>query len=99
MKEEEKTDEEIDKIVKATYKKAERLIEKIIVEPELVHNEICDKCHHQKSSLIKMNAYVELKANVGNVIDLWWNSVCLDCLSKVAETKIDIEDKEIAGYL
>lgn len=100
MKEEEddKSDEEIEKIVKATYRKANRLIEKIIVEPELVHNEICDKCHRQQSSLIKMSAYVELKAKEGSVLDQWWNYVCLDCLSKIADTKIEVSEN-IEGYV
>lgn len=97
--EEEKTEEEIEKIVKATYRKANKLIEKIVVEPELVHNETCDKCHHQKPNLIKMSAFVELKAKDGTVLDQWWNYICLECLSKIAESKIEIEEKELAGYM
>ena len=96
--EEEKSEEEIEKIFKATYRKANRLIEKIVVEPELVHNETCDKCHRQQPSLIKMSAYVELKAKDGSVLDQWWNIICLDCLSKIAETKIEINEN-IAGYI
>lgn len=90
--------EQDDENIKKTMRIAKRLVDGIQVVPHLIKNEMCDRCHKQKDKLIKMDALVGYKSKNGVVIDCWWNQFCLECLSKVAETKIEIEDKEIAGY-
>ena len=97
MKEKFEQDEET---IKKTMRKAHRLIDGIHVVPRLIENEVCDRCHKQKDKLIKMDALIGYKTNKDSiVIDCWWNQFCLECLSKVAQETINIEDVEIAGYM
>ncbi len=91
----EQDDKEMDK----TFRKAKRLIDGVHFNTELICNEECDSCHHTKSKLIKFTALIGLKSKNGILIDGWWHSYCLECLSKIAETKIEVEEKEIAGYM
>ena len=100
MKEEEEKFEEDEETIKKTMRKAHRLIDGIHVVPHLIKNEVCDRCHKQKEKLIKMDALIGYKTNKDSiVIDIWWNQFCLECLSNLAETKINTEEKEIAGYM
>ena len=91
----ESDEEEIDK----TFKRAERLIEDVHFNTELVNNEECDRCHHVKPKLVKFTALIGLKSKNGVVIDGWWHSYCLECLSSILEENIKIEEVEIAGYM
>ena len=85
--------EENKAIIEKTLKKAERLIEGVKVIPELVCNEECDECHHQKPKLIKMVALIGLKAKNGVVVDAWSYQYCLECLSKLAEAPVKVADE------
>ena len=81
-----------EEIIEKTLKKAKRLIEGVKIIPELVCNEECDTCHHQKPKLIKMVALIGLKAKNGVVVDAWSYQYCLECLSKLAEAPVKVAD-------
>lgn len=91
----EQDEEEVDR----TYRKAEILIEDVHFNTELVQNEYCDRCHHVKPKLIKFTALLGLKSKNGIVVDSWWHSYCLDCLSNIAQETIKIEEKFVEGYM
>lgn len=99
MTEEEEKFEEDEEEMDKTMRKVHRLVDGVHVVPHLIRNEMCDRCHKQKDKLIKMDALVGYKSKNGVVVDCWWNQFCLECLSKVAETTIKIEDKIIEGYM
>lgn len=91
----EQDEEEVDK----TFRRAKRLIDGVHFNTELVNNEECDRCHHVKPKLIKFTALIGLKSKNGIVVDGWWHSYCIECLSKLAEETIKVEEVEIAGYM
>ena len=84
--------EEDEVLIQKTLKKAARLIDGVRVMPELVRNEECDECHHQKPKLIKMVALIGLKAKGKIVVDVWSYQYCLECLSKLAEAPVKVAD-------
>lgn len=87
-----------DENIRKTMRKAKRMIEDVHFNLELVRNDECDKCHHVKPKIIKVVAMIGFKSKNGLVIDSWWQQYCLDCMSNVAEEKIEIEDKFVEGY-
>ena len=91
--------EQDDENIKKTMRKAKRMIEDVHFNLELIRNDECDKCHHVKPKIIKVVAMIGFKSKNGLVIDSWWQQYCLDCMSKIAEEKIVIEDKIIEGYM
>ena len=102
MEEEEEMErifEQDEEEVYRTFRRAERFIDGVHFTTELVHNEECDSCHHIKPKLIKFNALIGLKSKGGIVVDGWWHSYCIDCLSSILEETIKIEEVEIAGYM
>lgn len=86
-------------IIEKTLKKAKRLIDDVCIVPELVYDEECDKCHHQRPKLIKMSALIGLKAKDGIVLDVWWQQYCLECLSKLTGSPIKIADAHNSMYV
>lgn len=102
MNEEEEMEEEFEQDkeeMDKTFRRAERLIEGVHFNVELVRNGECDKCHHVKPKIIKFTALIGLKSKNGILVDGWWHSYCLECLSEVAETTIKVKDKIIEGYI
>lgn len=91
--------EEDEVIIEKTLKKAKRLIEGVKVIPELVRNEECDECHHQKPKLIKMVALIGLKTKNKVVLDVWSYQYCLECLSKLAESPVKVVEEHNNMYL
>lgn len=86
-------------IIEKTLKKAKRLIDGVTIMPELVCNEECDGCHHQKPKLIKMVALIGLKAKDKVVLDVWSYQYCLECLSKLAESPVKVVDEHNRMYV
>lgn len=91
--------EENKEIIEKTLKKAKRLIDGVRIMPELVCNEECDECHHQKPKLIKMVALIGLKAKDKVVLDIWSYQYCLECLSKLAESPVKVADEHNSMYM
>ena len=91
----ESDEEEIDK----TFRKAKRFIDGVHFNSELIYNQECDTCHHVKPRLIKFTALIGLKSKNGIIVDGWWHSYCIECLSSILEETIKIEEVEVAGYL
>ena len=98
MNEEEENFEEDEEEIDKTFRKAKRLIDEVHFNTELTYNEECDSCHHVKPKLVKFTALIGLKSKNGIVVDGWWHSYCLECLSKIADTKIEISEN-VEGYV